>query len=167
RSSLSGHRGARGGGVAGWMTGAGDARDRRDGGTEGGMSPRAAGKDAEPAGGIPGALPGMGGRALYAHLAPGRPRAPPPGNPTWVRFDGTYLWLTATTVRQKNRNWQVQPAVALSIIDPDRPYRYLEIRGRVERVVPDPQAAEFLRLADRYGMEQPGPPPDAADRLAA
>jgi hypothetical protein len=80
-------------------------------------------------------------------------------NPTWVRFDGTYLWLTATTSRRKHRNWQVQPAVALSIIDPDRPHRYLEIRGRVERIVPDPEAAEFLRLAERYSMPQPGPPP--------
>ena len=61
---------------------------------------------------------------------------------------------------------RITVAVALSIIDPDRPYRYLEIRGHVELVVPDPQAAEFLRLADRYNMEQPGPPPDAADRIA-
>jgi PPOX class probable F420-dependent enzyme len=87
-------------------------------------------------------------------------------NPTWVRFDGTYLWLTATSRRQKHRNWQVQPVVALSILDPDMPSRYLEIRGRVERIVADPEAAEFLRLADRYGMEQPGPPPDAPDRIA-
>jgi PPOX class probable F420-dependent enzyme len=87
-------------------------------------------------------------------------------NPTWVRFDGTYLWLTATTRRQKTRNWQIQPAVALSILDPDLPSRYLEIRGRVERIVADPEAAEFLRLADRYGMEHPGPPADAPDRIA-
>ena len=76
------------------------------------------------------------------------------------------MWLTATSRRQKHRNWQVQPAVAISILDPDLPSRYLEIRGRVERVVADPEAAEFLRLADRYGMEQPGPPPDAPDRIA-
>ena len=55
--------------------------------------------------------------------------------------------------------------VALSIADPDRPSRYLEIRGRVERIVPDPAGAEFVRLAERYGMPQ-GPPSDAADRIA-
>jgi PPOX class probable F420-dependent enzyme len=130
------------------------------------MSPSAAGMDADPAQVIPESLRDMVDRPLYAHLATVRPDGTPQVNPTWVRFDGTYLWLTATTARQKNRNWQLQPAVALSIIDPDRPYRYLEIRGRVERVVPDPQAAEFLRLAERYDMEQPGPPPDAADRIA-
>lgn len=104
-------------------------------------------------------------RPLYAHLATVRPDGTPQVNPTWFRFDGEYLWLTTTAVRQKNRNWQLQPAVALSITDPDQPSRYLEIRGRVEHIIPDPAGAEFVRLAERYGMPQ-GPPPDAADRIA-
>jgi PPOX class probable F420-dependent enzyme len=104
-------------------------------------------------------------RPLHAHLAIVRPDGTPQVNPTWFQFDDQYLWLTTTTRRQKNRNWQHQPAVALSIADPDRPSRYLEIRGRVERIVPDPEGAEFVRLAERYGMPQP-PPPDAAYRIA-
>lgn len=114
---------------------------------------------------IPGSVSDLVERPLYAHLATVRPDGTPQVNPTWFRFDGEYLWLTTTTRRQKHRNWQAQPMVALSITDPDRPYRYLEIRGRVERIIPDPQAAEFVRLAERYGMPQ-GPPPDAADRIA-
>jgi PPOX class probable F420-dependent enzyme len=121
----------------------------------------------EPAQVIPGSLADLLERPVYAHLATVRPDGTPQVNPTWFRFDGEYLWLTTTTTtrRQKNRNWQIQPAVALSITDPDRPSRYLEIRGRVERIVPDPGGAEFVRLAERYGMPQ-GPPPDAADRIA-
>ena len=129
------------------------------------MSPSAAGMDADPAQVIPESLRDMVDRPLYAHLATVRPDGTPQVNPTWVRFDGTYLWLTATTARQKNRNWQFQPAVALSITDPDRQWRYLEVRGRVEHIVPDPEGAEFVRLAERYGMPQ-GPPEDAADRIA-
>ncbi len=119
----------------------------------------------EPAQVIPESLADLLERPLYAHLATVRPDGTPQVNPTWFRFDGTYLWLTTTTSRQKNRNWQIQPAVAVSITDPGRPYRYLEIRGRVERIIPDPGAAEFVGLAERYGMAQ-GPPPDAADRIA-
>lgn len=130
------------------------------------MSAKTPGQRTDPVQVIPEGLQDLVNRPLYAHLATVRPDGTPQVNPTWVRFDGTYVWLTATTRRQKNRNWQVQPAVALSIIDPDMPSRYLEIRGRVERIVADPEAAEFLRLADRYGMEQPGPPPDASDRIA-
>jgi PPOX class probable F420-dependent enzyme len=114
---------------------------------------------------IPESLADLLDRPLYAHLATVRPDGTPQVNPTWFRFDGEFVWLTATNRRQKHRNWQLQPAVALSITDPDRPYRYLEIRGRVERIIPDPEAEEFVRLAERYGMPQ-GPPPDAADRIA-
>ena len=114
---------------------------------------------------VPGPLADLLERPLIAHLATVRPDGTPQVNPTWFRFDGEYLWLTTTSRRQKNRNWQHQPAVALSICDPDQPSRYLEVRGRVERVVPDPQGAEFVRLAERYGMAQ-GPPADAARRIA-
>jgi PPOX class probable F420-dependent enzyme len=129
------------------------------------MSSDAADNPAGPAQVIPQSVADLVERPLYAHLATVRPDGTPQVNPTWFRFDGEYLWLTTTTTRQKSRNWHVQPAVALSIADPDRPYRYLEIRGRVERIFPDPQGAEFVRLAERYGLPQ-GPPPDAADRVA-
>jgi PPOX class probable F420-dependent enzyme len=114
---------------------------------------------------IPESLADLVEQPLYAHLATVRPDGTPQVNPTWFRFDGEYVWLTATSKRQKNRNWQVQPAVALSIVDPGRPSRYLEIRGRVEQIIPDPEGAEYVRLAGRYGRRQ-GPPADAADRIA-
>jgi PPOX class probable F420-dependent enzyme len=114
---------------------------------------------------IPESLADLVEQPLYAHLATVRPDGTPQVNPTWFRFDGEYVWLTATSRRQKNRNWQRQPAVALSIVDPGRPTRYLEIRGRVEQIIPDPEGAEFVRLAERYGRPQ-GPPADAADRIA-
>jgi PPOX class probable F420-dependent enzyme len=114
---------------------------------------------------IPESLADLVEQPLYAHLATVRPDGTPQVNPTWFRFDGEYVWLTATSKRQKNRNWQVQPAVALSIVDPGRPSRYLEIRGRVEQIIPDPEGAEYVRLAGRYGLRQ-GPPADAADRIA-
>ncbi len=114
---------------------------------------------------IPESLADLVEQPLYAHLATVRPDGTPQVNPTWFRFDGEYVWLTATSRRQKNRNWQVQPAVALSIVDPGRPSRYLEIRGRVEQIIPDPEGAEYVRLAGRYGLPQ-GPPADAADRIA-
>jgi len=120
---------------------------------------------ADPAQVIPAALADLVDRPLIAHLATVRPDGTPQVNPTWFRFDGEYLWLTTNSRRQKNRNWQHQPTVALSICDPGQPSRYLEIRGRVERIVPDPEGAEFVRLAERYGEPGP-PPPDKAYRVA-
>ena len=92
------------------------------------VSPGAAEVPPGPAPVIPAALADLLERPLYAHLATVRPDGTPQVNPTWFRFDGQYLWLTTTNRRQKNRNWQRQPAVALSIADPDRPSRYLEKR---------------------------------------
>src|ERR1700745_979219 len=91
----------------------------------------------DPAQVIPESLADLLQRPLYAHLATVRPDGTPQVNPTWFRFDGEHLWLTATHRRQKHRNWQGQPAVALSVTDPDQPSRYLEVRGRVERILPD------------------------------
>ena len=42
---------------------------------------------------IPGSLADLVERPLYAHLATVRPDGTPQVNPTWFRFDGTYLWL--------------------------------------------------------------------------
>ena len=77
-----------------------------DGNEVGGVSPGAAGDRTEPAAVVPGQLADLLERPLYAHLATVRPDGTPQVNPTWVRFDGEYLWLTATTSRRKHRNWQ-------------------------------------------------------------
>jgi hypothetical protein len=53
----------------------------------------------------------------------------------------------------------------MSVTDPDRPERYLEVRGVVERIERDPTADFFLELARRYGAESPRPPADAEYRV--
>ena len=57
------------------------------------------------------------------------------------------------------------PHVAMSISDPDNPYRYLEVRGVVEEIVPDPTGAFYMHLNDRYSGPLTEPPPDKADRV--
>lgn len=104
-------------------------------------------------------------RPLFAHLATVRPDGMPQVNPMWFAWDGTYVRFTNTTSRRKHRNVTAEPRVAVSINDPDAPYRYLEIRGRVERIEPDPGAVFFGELAQRYALALDGPPGDAADRV--
>lgn len=104
-------------------------------------------------------------RPLFAHLATIRPDGMPQVNPMWFGWDGVHLRFTNTTTRRKYRNVTNEPRVAVSINDPDQPYRYLEIRGRVERIEPDPDAAFFAELAGRYSLSLDAPPPDAADRV--
>jgi PPOX class probable F420-dependent enzyme len=104
-------------------------------------------------------------RPLYGHLGTVRPDGQPQVNPMWFSYDGEFLYFTNTKTRQKYRNVAADPRISLSINDPDEPYRYLEVRGRVERIDPDPTAKLFADLAARYGMHLDGPPADAADRV--
>lgn len=104
-------------------------------------------------------------RPLYAHLATIRPDGKPQVNPMWFLWDGEHVLFTNTTVRQKYKNVTAHPEVAVSINDPDQPYRYLEIRGTVERIDPDPKGEFFDRMAKRYGMVMDGPIPDAQYRV--
>ncbi len=54
------------------------------------------------------------------------------------------------------------PRIALSIVDPENPYRHLEVRGEVIRVEEDPDldfldamAKKYLGL-DKYPYHRPG-----------
>lgn len=89
----------------------------------------------------------------FAHLATIRPDGTPHVNPVWFSWDGELLSFTTSTLRYKYRNIAANPNVALSINDPDQPYRYLEVRGLAESIEPDPEAKFFFQLADRYGLE--------------
>ncbi|GAA2997633.1 PPOX class F420-dependent oxidoreductase [Streptosporangium longisporum] len=104
-------------------------------------------------------------RPLYAHLATLMPDGTPQVTPVWTVWDGEFLRLTTTTDRQKGRNASARPRVALSVNDPEQPYRYLEVRGTVERIDPDPEGAFFDVLARRYGLEYEAPVADAARRV--
>ncbi|TCJ95705.1 PPOX class F420-dependent oxidoreductase [Nocardia alba] len=105
-------------------------------------------------------------RPLFANLATVREDGSPQVNPMWFGWDGEFIRFTHTSFRRKYRNVTATPAVAISIIDPENPYRYLEVRGVVERIDPDPTGAFFRELNQRYdGPFGPEHPTDAPDRV--
>ncbi|ODT99751.1 MAG: PPOX class F420-dependent enzyme [Pseudonocardia sp. SCN 72-86] len=103
-------------------------------------------------------------RPLLGHLATTRPDGSPQVNPMWFLWDGTHLRFTHTSKRAKFRNVAHEPRVAMSVVDPDHPSRYLEVRGTVETVEDDPTGAFYVTLAQRYSRP-PNPPADAPDRV--
>lgn len=91
-------------------------------------------------------------RPLFAHLATVRPDGSPQTQVMWFRWTGDRVQMTHTKTRQKYRNFQNEPRLALSIADPDDPYRFLEIRGVVENIADDDGQASFYQgLQERYG----------------
>lgn len=102
---------------------------------------------------------------LYGTLGTVRPDGTPQVNPMWYDFDGEHLRFTHTRSRAKFRNLQANPAMALSILDPDNPFSYLEVRGRLVDVIDDPQGAFYVELQNRYGNPSAEPPPNAHERV--
>jgi len=85
-----------------------------------------------------------------ARVATIGPHGEPQSNPVWFDWDGERVRFSQTKTRQKYRNLQRDPRIALSIVDPGDPYRYLEIRGVVERFVEDPDLAFINSMAKKY-----------------
>jgi PPOX class probable F420-dependent enzyme len=56
----------------------------------------------------------------------------PQVTPIWFMFDGEYLRFSLVDGRQKLRNLQRDPRVAVLVVDPASPTYYLEVRGTVE-----------------------------------
>lgn len=98
----------------------------------------------------------------FAHVATIGPNQAPQSSPVWYEWDGNELSFSQTTGRQKYRNLKKTPSIALSIMDPDNPYRYMEIRGVVDRIDEDPDNAFIDSMAkkyidqDAYPWHQPG-----------
>lgn len=91
-------------------------------------------------------------RPLFAHFATVARDGSPRVNPMWFVWDDAagVVKLTHTNERHNYRYLRSNPHVALSIIDPDDGYRYLQLRGTVETVEPDPTGAFYNTLQQRY-----------------
>lgn len=94
-----------------------------------------------------------------------RPDGAPQVNPMWFVWDGEFIWFTHTTARQKYRNFAHEARVSIAILDPERKYGYVEVRGVVDHIDPDPGAELYQRLSEHYDGK-PVVPGDAADRVA-
>lgn len=97
----------------------------------------------------------------FGHVATIGPDGEPHTTPVWVTTDGEHLLFSLTANRQKYRNLERDPRVAVSLTDPDDPYTHLEVRGRAEMEM-DPENTLIDELArkytdhDSYPFHQPG-----------
>jgi len=91
-------------------------------------------------------------RPLFAHFATVTPDGAPLVNPMWFQWDDAagVLKLTHTNQRHNFRHLQRNPRVALSIVDPENSYRYLQVRGVIDDVEPDPTGEFYQTLQHRY-----------------
>jgi len=112
---------------------------------------------------IPGNMRDLFERRVFAHLATLMPDGRPQVTPVWCDFDGRYVQINTAIGRQKDKNLLRDGRVALSLTDPDNPYRYLEVRGRVAERTENGADAHIDRLSSKY-LGKPYPYRQASEK---
>lgn len=70
--------------------------------------------------------------------------------PIWFNSDGTHILINSARGRVKDRNMRRNPCVVLLIVDPEDPYRYIQIRGTVVEIVTQDAREHIDALAKKY-----------------
>ena len=101
-------------------------------------------------------------KRAFANLATIMPDGRPQVTPVWVDYDGSRILVNTAKGRVKDKNMRRDPRVSVSISDPENPYRYLEVRGKVSEVTETGADAHIDKMAkkyldkDKYPFRQPG-----------
>jgi len=101
-------------------------------------------------------------KRCFASAATVRPDGQLSCNPVSIVWDGEFVRFSSLERTKKIRNLRADPRIALSILDPDDPTRYVEIRGRAE-IEPDSLRSFVNAMAKKYMDvdEYPYDPPGA------
>jgi PPOX class probable F420-dependent enzyme len=104
----------------------------------------------------------LSGKKAFASLATLMPDGTPQVTPVWFDWDGKNLIFNSARGRQKDLNVRRDPRVTLTISDPENPYRYVEVRGRVTDITQEGAGDHIDKMAkkyldkDKYPFAQPG-----------
>ena len=89
-------------------------------------------------------------KKAFAHLGTIMSDGSPQVTPVWVDYDGKHVRFNSALGRVKDRNVRRDPRVSLSILDPENPYRYLAIRGRVVEITQNGADEHINSLTQKY-----------------
>lgn len=90
-------------------------------------------------------------RPVVVTLGTIMPGGEPQLTPVWCNFDGQHILVNTTVGRQKWRNMRERPQVTVLAVDPDNPYRWLEVRGEVVEMTEQGGVEHINALAKKYG----------------
>ncbi|MCB0172956.1 MAG: PPOX class F420-dependent oxidoreductase [Anaerolineae bacterium] len=100
-------------------------------------------------------------RPIYATVATVMPSGQPQLTEVWCNYDGEHVLINTARNRQKAKNLSDRPMVTLMLVDPDNPYRWMEIRGTIELIEEGAQdhiddlARKYANVSQYYGGWSP------------
>ena len=89
-------------------------------------------------------------KPAFAHISTLMPDGSPHSSPVWVDREGDRLIVNTARGRVKDENVKRDPRVAVSVTDPENPYRTLMVRGKVVEVREDGADAHIDAMAKKY-----------------
>ncbi len=102
------------------------------------------------------------GKQAFAHLSTLMPDGSPQSSPVWIDTADGKVVINSAEGRRKDKNIRADPRIAVSITDPDNPYRCVMIRGKVVDITTEGADAHIDAMAkkylgkDSYPFRQPG-----------
>ncbi len=121
-----------------------------------------------PVGAIPERFHDLVQSTAFAFVSTLGPDGAPQVNPVWFLWDGERIQISLIEGKQKFRNLQRDPRIAIAIAHPSDPYRYLEVRGRVGRIERDVDNRVFEAISRKYtGVAFSMEPEDTVRYVAA
>ncbi len=86
----------------------------------------------------------------FAFLATLMKDGSPQLTPVWFNSDGEHILINSAVGRVKDRNMRRDQRIAMVILDPKNPYRYVQIRGRVAEITLEGARDHIDKLAKKY-----------------
>ena len=106
---------------------------------------------------IPSSLHDLFASKALANLAVITKSGLPMVSPVWVDLDGNNVLINSEAKRVKSQNMDVGSKVALSIVDPGNPFRYIGVQGEVVERRVNGADAHIDKLSQRYTGKSPYP----------
>lgn len=106
-------------------------------------------------------------KRTLAHVATLLPDGGPHVTPVWVDYDpdADRLLVNTERGRRKEKNARNDPRIAVSMTDPDNPYRMLAVTGEVEAITTEGARNHIDELAKRYMGADEYPNPIQTERV--
>lgn len=116
---------------------------------------------------IPAGFQDLFEKKTFAHVATLLPDGAPHVTPVWIDYDqdADRILVNTERGRRKEKNVQNDPRVAVSMTDPNNPYRMLSVIGEVEEVTTEGAREHIDELANRYMDADEYPNPIQTERV--
>jgi PPOX class probable F420-dependent enzyme len=106
-------------------------------------------------------------KPTIAHVVTMLPDRRPHATPVWVGYDvaADRVLVNTERGRRKAKNVEQNPSVAVSMTDPDDPYRWLSVTGEVDEVTTEGAREHIDELAARSMGADSDPSPVETERV--